>query len=394
MITYRHIRANRAGGSAPRISWWLDASSHPPVAAGRLQLAGLVVVALGLVACSGGATAEDAVAAPEALPVRIAPVMRVDRVATMAATGVLAAKSEVPLSFKTGGMVETLAVEEGQRVIAGQLLARLDLSEVDAQVRKAKAAEDQARRDLERARGLLADRAATAEQVERAATALGVAAADVEVVEFNRRWSELHAPSGGWVVARHVEEGEHVTPGRPILTVASADSGWVLRIGLSDREVVRLRLGDSAEVRIDALGGQALPGRVAQIAEAADPRTGTFEVEVVVQPASGARSALKSGFVARAELTPRDGDAHTLIPIEALARADGREGLVYAVDPETAAWHPVAVRIAEILERELAIESGLDGIDWVITDGVRRLQRGQPIEIVGDEGIAAQPASS
>lgn len=353
------------------------------------QLLGLMAVAVGLAGCSGGATAGDVGGLREALPVSIAQVQRVERVATISATGVVAAKSEVPLSFKTGGVVEMLAVEEGQRVAAGQLLAQLDLSEIDAQVRKATAAAEQARRDLERARGLLADRAATREQVERAETALGVAASDVEVVEFNRRWSELHAPSGGWVVARHVEEGEHVAPGRPILTVAAAGSGWVLRLGLADREVVRLRLGDSAEIRVDALGGRTLPGRVAQIAEAADPRTGTFEVEVVVQPPNDGRVALKSGFVARAVLTPRDGDEQTLVPIEALARADGREGLLYAVDPATAEWRPVAVRIAEILERELAIEGGLDGVDWVIADGARRIQRGQAIEIVG-----AEPRSS
>jgi RND family efflux transporter MFP subunit len=343
-----------------------------------------VVVALGLVACSGGATAEDVVvAAPDVLPVRIAQVVRGARVATIAATGLLAAKSEVPLSFKTGGVVEAIAVEEGQRVAAGQLLARLDLAEVDAQVRKAKAGESQARRDVERTRGLLADRAATREQLERAETALGVASADVEVAEFNRRRSELLASGSGWVLARHAEEGELVTPGRPILTVASAGAGWVLRLGLSDRDVVRLRLDDPAEVRVDALGGQVLAGRVAEIAEAADPRTGTFEVEVEVEPASGAGAALKSGFVARAELRPRAGDLRTLVPIEALARADGREGLVYAVDPSTAEWRPVAVRIAEILERELAVEAGLDDVDWVITDGARRLRRGQPIEIVG-----------
>jgi RND family efflux transporter MFP subunit len=386
-------RASTIGESAGR-SRAREGAGWPRQSEGALRallLLGPMALALGLVGCSGGATAEDVVSrSPEALPVSIAPVVREERAATIAATGVLAIRTEVPLSFKTGGVVERLAVEEGERVAEGQVLARLDLAEIEAQVGKAKAAEEQAQRDLERVRALLADRAATPEQLERAETALRVASADVAMGEFNLRWSELRAPSGGWVMARHVEEGELVSGGRPILTVAAADSGWVLRLGLADREVVRLGLGDPADVRVDALGGEALPGRVAQIAEVADPRTGTFEVEVALLAGSAAAGGLKSGFVARAELRPRGGDVRqTLVPIEALARADGREGLLYAVDPATAEWRPVAVRIAEILEHELAIESGLEGVDWVITDGARRVQRDQAIEIVGTEPLSS-----
>ena len=135
--------------------------------------------ALMLVAC-GDAPAPDRASPPEAAPVRTAPAESVRVTDAVRAVGVLAPRDELRLSFKVGGVIETMAVEAGDRVRAGQTLAVLKRAEVDAVVTQATEGVEKARRDLERARQLRADEVATQEQVEDLTTAYNEEAAALQ----------------------------------------------------------------------------------------------------------------------------------------------------------------------------------------------------------------------
>src|SRR5262245_50620066 len=120
-----------------------------------------LLLALALPACAPRRKA-DSVAAPVA--VRVAPIV-FERVSPpITATGTLGPKEEVPLSFKIGGVVAQILVDEGQAVRKGQTLASLELAEIDASVTRARSAAEKAERDLARARRLYADSVATLEQ--------------------------------------------------------------------------------------------------------------------------------------------------------------------------------------------------------------------------------------
>ena len=104
-------------------------------------------------------------------------------------------------------------------------------------------AADKARRDLERGRRLRVDEVATEEQVENLTTAYNVARANLRTARFNAQFARIEAPADGIVFERLVEGGELVQPGQPVVVLGATGSGWVVRIGLADRDAVRIEPG-------------------------------------------------------------------------------------------------------------------------------------------------------
>jgi len=334
-----------------------------------------LLLSLVLAACAHGRAA--APPAGDAVAVRVAPVS-VDRLTPpVTATGTLGPKEEVTLSFKVGGVVSRIFVDEGRVVQAGDTLAELDLSEIDAAVVRARSAAEKAERDLTRARRLYADSVATLEQVQNAQTGRDVAHAELETTLFNRRYAVIVAPASGLILRRSAEPGELVQAARAILTLGSHARGVVVRAGLADREVVRIRRGDRALVRFDALPDRTFNGAVTEIAGAADPLTGTYRVEVTLPAASG----LASGLIGRVEIRPAAARQLMLVPMGALLEADGISATVYALAPDARHAERRSVRIAFLAGDRVAIASGLEGVAAVVTDGAAYLDDGAAVTV-------------
>src|SRR5688572_18115047 len=241
--------------------------------------------ALVVTGCGNGTEPESA---QGAAPVRVARVEEAPATAALRAIGVLAPADEVRLAFKTGGVIRQIAVEQGAPVKEGQLLATLADDEVAAAVSQARAVAEQAARDLDRGKSLLADEVATREQVEDLQTANAVADAQLRTALFNARHARIEAPADGVVLRRLAEPDELVSAGQPVLVVGNTGGGWIVRAALADRDVVQVRTGDAAEVTLDAFPGRRFAATVVEIAAAADPQTGTYEMKLSVDPA-GAR---------------------------------------------------------------------------------------------------------
>jgi RND family efflux transporter MFP subunit len=344
-------------------------------------------------AAAAAAVAAAACARPEAraadahaaeappTPVRVAPVESAMAAEPVRATGVVAGKDEMRLAFKIGGVVARVAADEGEAVRAGQTLALLDPAEIDAQVAKAQSAAEQAGRDLARARALYRDSVVTLAQLEQATTGARVAEADLAAARFNRRHAAIVAPAAGVVLRRLAEPSELVSPGQPVLVVRGAGAGAVLRVGLADRDAVRVRRGDAATVRFDAFPGETFAARVTEIAAAAAPGTGTYEVELALD-ARG--RALASGLVGRAEIAVAGTARLALVPIEAVVEADGDSGTVYVVAAGAdgrARARRVPVAIAFVRGAHAAVRAGLDGVASVVTDGAAYLEDGAAVVV-------------
>lgn len=311
--------------------------------------------------------------------VRVAPVERTPLARPVHAAGRVGYSAETRLAFKLGGVVARIAVGEGDRVVKGQVLARLDPREIDAHVSEAESARAKAERDLARARQLHRDDVVTREVLENAATAAEVARAGEAAARFNRRFSEITAPAGGVVLARLVEPGEVVGPGTPILVVGAAGTGHVVKAGVADRDVVRLAVGDPAELALDALPAAHLRGTVSQIAPAATPATGLFEVEVSVE---GDRPALAAGMIARATIQPRASETVTTVPLAALVEADGARGRVFALAADRRHVEPHPVDIAFLVGDRVALRGGLDGVAEVVSEGAAYLDERSTVKVV------------
>jgi RND family efflux transporter MFP subunit len=293
-------------------------------------------------------------------------------------SGRLTAKTESKLSFKTGGIIQKIYVDEGQSVTEGQLLAILNLSEIQPRARQAELALQKAQRDYDRAKNLYKDSVATLEQFQDARTALEFARSNAEIAKFNLDYSEIHAPLNGKILKRVSESNEIVGPGQPIFLFASTESAWIVRVNLTDKDIVNIRLNDSAIINFDAYPGKTFYGRISETGNSADPYTGTYEVEIMMkeQPES-----LVSGFIVKVSIYPsRTTQRMILIPAGAMQEGVGLSGNIWIIRDEK----PVkqSVEIYAITDQGIIVSSGLIDGDEVIVDGGEYVVEGASIERV------------
>ena len=311
------------------------------------------------------------------IPIEIAKVLTRKIDLPVHGSGILSSPSNMKLSFKVGGIIENIAVDEGSIVKNGQILARLDLTEIKARVQQAQSGYKKAQRDFKRAKKLYTDSAATRKQMQDAATALDMAKSNLEIARFNLEHAKIVAPANGKILRRFAEENELIGPGHPVFLFAAHDNEWIIRCGVADRQVLKINYGDSASVTFGVYPGEHFPGYVSEIAQAADPRSGTFEIKVTMQQ-QGKR--LVSGMVAAIDVFPAKKNTYQIIPIEALNEANGESGFVYTI---TSTHHAkkIPVRIKTVFKGQVVVSSGLETVDSVVTTGSAYLRDGARVEI-------------
>lgn len=331
-----------------------------------------------LVACSGSPEA-PATAAPTL--VRVTTPNSGPGAAAIVTTGVVAAAESMTLSFKTGGVVGRVAVREGDRVRAGQLLAELVPTEVNAQVMQAQQLSDKAQRDLARGEKLYADQVIPLEQLEGLRTQAGIAKAQLQAALFNGAQARITAPANGVVLRKRVENQEVVAPGQPVIEIGTNEQGYIVKAGLADREAVLLKTGDPATVLLDAFPGRGLTGKVSEIGGAALPQNGLFPVEVALDAGD---LPLVSGLVAQLSLQPA-GSTSTLlhIPTGAVVAGTGEMASVFVLEAGQARKR--SIEIAFFTRDQVAVRSGLADGDQVITDGALYLSDGEAVQLQAGE---------
>ncbi len=339
----------------------------------------LVLPLLALIAAAcGGADATPLDDATRAIPVRVVrPEFRKD-LPPIVLTGTLGAKEEVPLAFKIGGVVARVAVEAGQAVREGDVLAELSLTEIDGQVSAAREALAKARRDFARAERLHADSVVTLAQLQDARTGLDVAEAQAKAAEFNRQYAVIRAPAGGVVLRRQLEAGQLVAPGVPVIILRTERRGLVLRAAAADRDAVRIDAGARASMAFDAYPGEHFVGTVERVGVAASPMTGTYEVEISVDPA-GRRFV--SGLIGQAELRPKAGTSLAFIPAEALLEVDGAKASLFVLAADGKHVERRDVRVAFLDRGFAALVGAMDAGTQVVTSGATRLAEGTAVTV-------------
>jgi membrane fusion protein, multidrug efflux system len=317
-------------------------------------------------------------------PVRVQSATTGPATPAIATNGIVATKDEMRLSFKVGGVIRAIHVGAGDLVKKGQRLAEIDLTEVGAQVEQARQMADKAKRDLERGERLYGDQVISLEQLQDLRTQAAMQDAQLRSAAFNEGHSVITAPGDGVVLRKLVEEREMIPSGQPVLIIGARAGGYIVRAALSDREVMQLKLGDPAEIRMDAYPGQAIAGTLAQIARAADERSGMFPIEVRFDSVP---VELASGLVAKLRLHSSASRATqlTYVPISAVVEGNGDRASVFVVDGDHVKRRPV--RVAFIAPREVALAEGLQPGEQIVSDGALYLEDNEQIEVVQDAAL-------
>ncbi len=332
-------------------------------------------------------------AADKPTPVRVGHASNGPSVPPIDTNGIVVTKHEMRLSFKLGGVVRRIYVQEGDVVKQGQRLAEIELTEVGSQVEQARQLADKAERDLKRGENLYADQVISLEQLQDLRTQAALAAAQFKSAQFNLGYSTISAPRDGKVLRKLAEERELVSAGAPVLVFGESGSGYVVRAALADREIVNVKLGDKGQIRMDAFPGQSMPGTIVEISSAADERTGMFPIEVQFDTPP---PRLVSGLVARLRLAPTtEAPPLTYVPMAALVEGDGDRASVFVIDGGKAQRRDV--RVAFITADGIALESGLASGETVVTDGALFLEHGESVEVLSDtttHAVNAPPAAA
>lgn len=316
----------------------------------------------------------------EAQPVRVIVVGNDSVTSKDVATGLVGSQEEFRLGFKTGGLISRMLVEAGDSVRAGQTLATLDTTEIDAQVRQVSESLSKARRDAERADKLFKQGVLAEQVAQDARTQVAVMESNLSAARFNRQQAVIVAPANGVVLQRLAEAREVTAPGAPVLVVSRADQGWVLRAGLNDQAATRVKVGDTALVRLNAYPGQTLNSRVKEVGAASDPRTGTITVTLTLPNNAGLKYI--AGQVGEAQLQSRVTDTQRLtVPLSAVLEGEGHRAKVYVVDDKNKAQQKI-VETGAIQNDRVVIMAGLRHGERVVSEGAAWLNPGMPVRIL------------
>lgn len=321
------------------------------------------------------ATAACSSAPPKAesgiFDVRVVQVGSAKAAVTLGAVGTVHLRRETTLGFTSGGRIARIAVNEGDRVAKGQVLAALDLTTVNAQLDAARAEQVRTAAELKRSTTLFEQGWVTKARLDNARAAHDSAIATSRVRQFATDTARIVAPGNGVVLARLAEPSQTVDAGTPVLVVGDESAGYILRLPVPDRDAARLRPGAPAKVRIASLGDAEINAFIVEIGGRADPATGTFDVEVALPPLPG----LRSGQVGSAELIVSDqtGATSLLVPPAALFSPRAGEGFVYVVPDGSDRVALRKVTVAEARDGGLIVTGGLSPGEWVVVSKLDRI---------------------
>jgi RND family efflux transporter MFP subunit len=320
------------------------------------------------------------------IPVKTIPLEQTNSTATVNVSGQFTTDDEVLLSFKTGGIIERIFVKEGDAIHKGQLLATLNLTEINASVQQARISYDKAVRDHQRLIQLFNDSVATLEQVQNAKTTMDLASQQLNSAEFNRHYSEIRAEANGFVLRKMANEGQQVSSGNAVFQTNGAGSGkWILRSGVTDKQWAAIKLGDAAEIGMAAGNGQTIAGKVTRKSEAADQANGLFTIDITV--AGNHQGKIATGMFGSGVITTGAGNSHAKqktegwsVPYDALLDEDGSTGFVFVTSDNKTA-NKIKVTISGIEKDRVIISEGLESAGSLIISGSAYLTDHSPISI-------------
>ena len=353
-----------------------------------------VCVALVLGACELEPSGEPA-AAPEPIrPVRVAEVLEAGGREEITLNGTVEAQDSINLAFRVGGQLIARTVNVGDRVEAGQVVARLDPETAQnaadaarANVAAAMARLVEARNTLARYEPMLERGFVARQQFDRAVETRKAAEAQVEAAEAQLRtaknqlsFTELVADAAGTVTARGAEPGEVVAAGQMVIQLAR-EGGRDAVFDFPPRVKDALTADTGIEVVSSTDPSVRAVGRVRETSPKADPVTRTFQVRVGLDDPP---AALRLGSSVTGKV-PVAGPSGITIPAAALTRAAGQPA-VWVVDPGA---QRVALRNIDVLAYELdtvVVEHGLTPGELVVTAGVQSLRPNQQVRLLGASG--------
>lgn len=355
----------------------LNAINHPA----KLLLP--LMLGFALIGCSDGAeksadnndAGEDKKEEILPTPVELAVVRSGNISAVYTGTATLEADGEATVMAKVGGQLTALLVNEGDQVVAGQPVARLDGDRLALEVKRAKANLDKTRQEYDRnvelhQKGLLP--AGTYEGLKYDLDALKAA---YELSRLELSYTTVRAPISGTISERLVKAGNTVSASQGIFSITDLEP-LLAYLYVPERQFSKLKKDQSVAMTVDALPGQEFEGRVQLISPVIDPATATFKVTAEINDISG---QLKPGMFGRVSVEFDTHENVPLVPRVALLNTD-IESAVFVVEDGVAKRR--AIRVGYTSNGDIEVVDGLVPGEQVVVIGQNGLKQDALVHVI------------
>ncbi len=283
--------------------------------------------------------------------------------------GTVRPRKEARVASKVTGRLLEMTAVPGKRVAEGEVLARIEVGELEAALDRAEAALAQAERDVARLQSVAKSGGVSKSEVEQAESRREMAAATVAGTRIQVENATVTAPFAGTVTRKFLEPGDFASPDRAIFSME--DSSLLrLEINVAESLASAVQLGDTFRVEV-AGADVSLDGKVSEISPSADVGSRTFLIKLDLPE----REALRAGQFGRAFL-PRANRSAILVPDSSVI-SRGQMDYVFVVAAPKARLR--IVRTGESLDGKTEILAGLDGEETIVLNPPHELQDGQPI---------------
>ncbi|MDQ0595047.1 RND family efflux transporter MFP subunit [Chryseobacterium ginsenosidimutans] len=315
----------------------------------------------------------------EVIPVKTATVGSLALAGNISASGLVTTENETTYSFKIGGVVSGVFVQEGQFFRKGQLLATLDETEIRAGLSQSDLNVQKNERDYKRASNLYKDSVYTLEQVQNTRTGLDIARKQKDAVAFNVRYAKIYATADGFVSQKVANKGEIVGPGSPVLFIneTSHNNNYLLKVGLTDTEWASAKIGQKAVVTLDGYPDKKFDAFVFRKSQSSDLSLGSFQVELKLTM-NDSKPAV--GMFGKAEIKTDHSEDFLVIPYNSLIEADGNKAFVFVVENNKVRKRPITIEKFE--NDKVFIKDGLQKTDKIVISNSAYLNEQSAIKII------------
>lgn len=289
---------------------------------------------------------------------------------TMNAPGSIGSVKPLHLAFEISGDLDAILVKEGETFEQGKVLARINTDELTTQQKLAQQLVDDAQWTYDNTKALYEDSVATLEQFRNAESQLKSATTELNLYNYQLKNAQLIAPVYGTVVDITYNENEVIQAGSPVIEILPNNSSNLFKLSVTDKELLQIHIGDSAEVHFNAYPQTAIKGFVSYMAQKPDPVTNTYPIEITLFPAG---KRLPQGMIGNANIQRSKQQSAIVIPIEALLEAEK----VMVIENKVATARTIT--ISAFSDSTLTIAQGLSPNEIVVLTGAKFIHEGDTV---------------
>ena len=314
--------------------------------------------------------------------------------ATLSAIGTVAAVQGVTVSADLPGTVDRIAFDSGQAVRQGDVLAVLDTRQEQAQLAAAEAQRDLATLNFDRMQGLLKERVISRAEFDRATAEHRQMEARVGEIHAAIERKTIRAPFSGILGIRQVNLGQYLSGGDALVTLQSLNPIRV-NFGVPQQSLGQVRVGRTVRIAARDLVGVALSGQVTAIDSLVDEATRNIQVQVTL---SNADNKLRPGMFVQAEVVLGASQAVVALPASSVSYASFGDSVFVVTDMKAENGQTYRgvrqqfVKLGGTRGDQVAITTGVNPGDEVVTSGVFKLRNGAAVQINNKVRPANDPA--